>query len=107
MLYSLKKLGGANIVQDLYGWERSDYTSQHIKPTFIFEIQEAVEQIKDSSQVDNNRNKLSERKQSCMKIANSHKILRFCVYSGKGVDELKKIAWLNMKNLKNAIKIVK
>ena len=96
MLKGLKQLGGANIVQDLYGWERSDYTTLHIKPTFIFEIQEAVEQIKDNSQVDNSKKNLSEQKQACIKIANSHKILRFCVYSGKGVDELKKIAWLNM-----------
>jgi hypothetical protein len=28
--------GGANIVQDLYGWERSDYSGLGVKPTYIF-----------------------------------------------------------------------
>jgi hypothetical protein len=35
----LTELGGANTVQDLYGWERSDYSQLRVKPTFIFEIQ--------------------------------------------------------------------
>jgi hypothetical protein len=81
LLYSFENLGGANTIQDLYGWERSDYTSLHVKPTFIFEIQEIVEQVKDNSQIDNGDRERNERKKKCIKTANSHKILRYCVYS--------------------------
>jgi hypothetical protein len=91
----------------LYGWERSDYTSLKVKPTFIFEIQEIVGQVKDNSQIDNGDRGLSERKKKCIKTGNSHKILRYCVYSAYGHETVKKIAWLNMDNLNEAIKIVK
>lgn len=49
----LVEQGGANIVQDLYGWDKDDFTGPkiQIKPTYIFEIQELIEQIKDSSQI--------------------------------------------------------
>ena len=103
----LERLGGANTIQDLYTWERTDYSSLHIKPTFISEIQEIVEQIKDNSQIDNGGRGLSERKKKCIKTANSHKILRYCVYSGYGAETVKKLAWLNMTNLNEAIKIVR
>lgn len=103
----LERLGGANTIQDLYGWERLDYTSLHVNPTFIYEIQEIVEQIKDNSQIDNGGRGLSERKKKCIKTANSHKILRYCVYSSYGAETVKKIAWLNMANLNEAIKIVR
>ena len=107
LLDCLERLGGANTIQDLYGWERTDYTSLQVKPTFIFEIQEIVEQIKDNSQIDNGNKVFSERKKKCVKTGNSHKILRYCVYSGQGAETVKKIAWLNMANLNEAIKIVK
>jgi hypothetical protein len=107
LLGCLEKLGGADTIQDLYGWERTDYTSFLIKPTFIFEIQETVEQVKDNSQINNGDRGLSEDKKKCIKTANSHKILRYCVYSGYGAEAVKKIAWLNMDNLNKAIEIVK
>jgi hypothetical protein len=36
MVEGLTQLGGANIIQDLYGWERSDFSTLRVKPTYIF-----------------------------------------------------------------------
>jgi hypothetical protein len=99
----LEKMGAANTIQDLYGWERSDYTTLGVKPTFIFEIQEIVGQVKDNSRIDNGNKYLNDRKKQCIKTANSHKILRYCVYTAYGIETVKKIAWINRKNLMKAI----
>ncbi len=35
-LTNLLHIGGADTVQDLYGWERNDYSTFRVMPTFIF-----------------------------------------------------------------------
>lgn len=42
-----------------------------------------------------------------MRIANSHKILRYLVYKNYNMQEVLKLPWLNMKNVKKSIDIVK
>ena len=76
-------------------------------PTYIYEIKEAIEQIKDNAQINKKQKSLKDDEKQCLKIANSHKILRYLVYKLDGADGVKKIAWLNMDNLKKAVDIVR
>lgn len=49
----------------------------------------------------------SQKKRERLKVANSHKILRYVVYSSSGMSQVEKLPWLNLKNVEAAVNLVR
>ena len=89
---------GVKIISDLFRWSKEDYSNLKLKVTWIYELLEIVEQIKDFGEEapeSKERRIANVDKNNCIKTANSHKILRYLVYKAYGFDELKNLSKLN------------
>lgn len=70
-------------VQDLFPWTITNYDNLRVKTTFSYLIYELVEEIKEICKFKSEKSFDNQRKE-CIKIANSHKILRYAVYKING-----------------------
>lgn len=89
---------GVKIISDLFRWTKEDYSNLKLKVTWVYELLEIVEQIKDFGEEppeQKDRRIANIDKNNCIKVANSHKVLRYLVYKTDGFDELKSLSKLN------------